>query len=407
MPISQNRSCRWPFRASRLLTLHLSGYTSRSIRLERRGTVAVLSAFVMIVMVLFVALSVDVGYLQNAVVELQRSADAAAMAAAWELVDDGEVGLVDDKLAARTVANSFVGLNRVCRDAPSVDLNYSNSQSGDVVVGYLVDPSDPNSTLDTSDPTKYNAVRVRVRRTSARNGEVRMFFGRAVGVNSVATEATATAALVNNFGGFRAPPADETLQILPIALDKPTWDNLVENGAGNDSWKWNASTKTVESDSDGIGEANLYPTGTGAPGNRGTVDIGGSDNSTSDLARQITDGITEQDMMALGKPLEFDASGKLHLNGDPGISEGLKDELASVVGQTRIIPIFESVSKSGDTAEYTIVQWAGVRVLDVDMTGNNKRVIVQPGSIITRYGIPSDSSQPSSWFVYSRVRLTQ
>jgi hypothetical protein len=86
----------------------------------------------------------------------------------------------------------------------------------------------------------------------------------------------------------------------------------------------------------------------------------------------------------------------------------VKDELASIVGQTRIIPIFESVCGPGNNAQYSIVQWAGVRVLDVKLTGspNQKRLIIQPAAVVTRHGIPTTAAN-SSWYVYSPARLTR
>ena len=129
---------------------------------------------------------------------------------------------------------------------------------------------------------------------------------------------------------------------------------------------------------DGIFETNLYPK-TLAPGNRGTVDIGDSNNSTNDLARQILHGISRQDFVDLGKPLVFDEHGELHLNGDTGISAGIKDELASLIGKTRIVPIFTEVSGQGNNSVFTIKSLK-VRILDVKLTGkkSQKRVIVQP-----------------------------
>jgi Flp pilus assembly protein TadG len=375
-------------------------------RCDRQGNVLVLTAFLMIVMVAFLAFGLDLGYLQNARAQLQKSADAAAMAGAWEFMSDGSSS--DQIAAARQRAVEYAALNEVCQTAPEVDPNTVNSPSGDVVIGYLADMSDPDAPLDTSDPTKYNAVQVRVRRTADQNGKVPMFFGRALGIDSIATQTVATAAMLKNFGGFKTPPDGQTLGVLPFALDKTTWDNLVVNGVGSDSWSWDASSKTLSGGSDGVKEVNLYPQGTGSSGNRGTVDIGGANNSTSDLARQIVDGVSHQDMIDLGKPLEFDANGKLYLNGDTGISAGVKDDLESIIGQTRIIPIFESVSGNGNNANYTIVQWAGVRILDVKLTGSmsSKRLTIQPASVITKYGQPKDGGT-GSWFVYSPAWLVR
>ena len=56
---------------------------------SRRGAVVVLAAFLLVVVFGVMAFVVDIGYLQNTRTELQRSADSAALAAAWELWDDG------------------------------------------------------------------------------------------------------------------------------------------------------------------------------------------------------------------------------------------------------------------------------------------------------------------------------
>lgn len=152
----------------------------------------------------------------------------------------------------------------------------------------------------------------------------------------------------------------------------------------------------------------MYPQGTGRPGNRGTVDIGGANNSTADLARQIVNGISEADLNALGKPLVFDDDGQLTLNGDTGISAGVKDELASIIGQTRVIPIFDSVTGNGNNATYRIVKWAGVRILDVKLTGpmSKKMVLVQPAAIVSR-NVVVGSSVGASSHLFSPVLLVR
>jgi hypothetical protein len=273
--------------------------------------------------------------------------------------------------------------------------------SGDVVVGNLNDFTNINAPITFTDPLRYNAVQVTVRRNSTRNGDVPFFFGRAMGLLGMGTQATATAALINNFKGFQAPSGGGNLDILPFALDKETWDGLLAGG-GTDNWRYTSGTGTVSSGSDGVREVNLFPQGTGSPGNRGTVDIGGSNNSTSDIARQITDGISPADLSALGKPLALDSSGQMTLNGDTGISAGVKDELNSIKGQPRIIPIFQSVSGPGNNATYVIVQFAGVRIMEVVLTGSqsSKRVIIQPAEVRVKGGIPG-SGGTTSYYMHS------
>jgi hypothetical protein len=219
----------------------------------------------------------------------------------------------------------------------------------------------------------------------------------------------ATSAMATQVKGFSSPPNSTTgINLLPFALDLQTWNDML-NGGGTDVYNYNTVSGLLTSGSDGIREVNLYPQGTGSPGNRGTVDIGGSNNSTADIARQIIHGISSEDLEDLGKPLVLDANGTMTLNGDTGISAGVKDELASIIGETRIIPIFSQVSGNGNNANYTIVQWAGVRILHVKLTGSmsSKKLIVQPAPIIARNVVSGDASRNWSDSIYSAVVLVQ
>ena len=377
-----------------------------SFRRRRRGNVLVLCAFMMVGLLAMIAFAVDIGYIMVARDQLQRSADASALAAAWELIDaEGPRGDSDvSQMAsnARTIASQYAARNTVLTSPPALGQD-------DVRVGYLSNPFDPACIFTTVGSGMPNAVHVSVRRVSDQNGEVPLFFAPVLGVDRVATQAEATAVLINSIGGFQMPADGSNLNLLPFALDEETWSNLINNDAGNDQWKWDAEAKRVVPGMDSIKEVNLYPQRTGSPGNRGTVDIGGRNNSTADISRQIVDGISADDMSHFpdGK-LQFDAQGKLYLNGDTGISAGVKDELASIIGQPRIIPIFRSVQGPGNNATYTIVQFAGVRILDVKLTGSmaSKRLIIQPCNIVAKGGIPSPGQQTSS-FVYSPVWLAR
>ena len=119
--------------------------------------------------------------------------------------------------------------------------------------------------------------------------------------------------------------------------------------------------------------------------------------------------ISAEDLQYLGGSLQLDADGHLTLQGDPGISAGIKDELASIKGQPRIIPVFDQVTGPGNNARYRIVQFAGVRIMDVKLTGSmsSKRVTIQPANVLAVGGIPSPGSNRTSRFVYSPVWLVR
>ena len=341
----------------------------------------------MVVMMGVIALSLDLGSLMVARGKLQRSADAAAIAACWELLDEeaisGGAGNSVLETNARATALQYAALNQVLQQSPDL-------AQEDISLGFLSDPTDPTATLDTTGTNTHNAVWVRVRRTAVQNGSVQFFFARILGFDEGATEAEAMAAITSSFNGFQIPGDGGNLGILPFALDIDTWNDR-QAGIGTDDWTWDEELGAVQSGFDGILEVNLYPQGTGSPGNRGTVDIGSNNNSTNDIARQITDGISPSDMEHHNGSLEFDENGEFSLNGDTGISAGVKDELQSIIGEPRIVPLFTEVNGPGNNAQYTIVAFVGIRILEVKLTGSqsSKRVIIQPATMTARGGIPT------------------
>lgn len=378
-------------------------------RQTRRGAITVLAAILAIVFVAMVAFCVDIGYVLSAKEELQRSADSSALAACWEYGHRlGKGSSVSTSVGyGRTTAAQYASLNHVTNQPMSLDSNASNNVDGDVVFGYIADFKNSQSAFQTNSANGYNAVKVRLRKNASINGKVPYFFARVFGLTGQTLEEEATAGLVLDVKGFKVPSDGGNLGILPYALDLQTWNGLIAN-TGTDSYKWNTQTKQVEAGSDGLVEVNLFPQGTGSPGNRGTVDIGSSGNSTADIARQILHGISPSDLAHHGGKLEFDATGKLSLNGDTGISAGVKDELASIMGQPRIIPIFSTVSGNGNNANYTIVKWQGIRIVNVKLTGSmsQKNVMIQVAPIMTKGAIPSTTVGTSS-YVYSPVVLVK
>jgi hypothetical protein len=337
---------------------------------------------------------------------MRRSADAASLAGCWELYRQMQNGVspLNAGPAARQVSSEYVAANRVANSAMSVD---TGVQSQEVQVGYLASLGS-DAPLSANADLPFLAVQVSLAKTAERNGQVPFFFGKIFGKAGQNMASTSTAVMAQRVNGFALPPnSSACLQLLPFALDLDSW-NAAKAGVGDDAYRYDAASREVVPGSDGVVELNLYPKGTGAPGNRGTVDIGGANNSTADISRQIVHGISQSDLNSLGKPLALDSCGSLQLNGDTGISAGVKDELASIIGQTRVLPVFSKVTGNGNNATYTIVKWVGVRILDVQLTGplSGKKVVAEPAPIITQY-ITVGESIGSSDGVFSPVLLTR
>lgn len=376
----------------------------RQDRRRRKGTALVFAVILMFALFSFLAFSIDVGYLSQSRAELRRAADASAMAGCWELYKQMEDGyeVEDVHPEIREASAEIAALNSVCRTSPSLDTSETTQE---ISIGYLNDLQISSISDDVDEP--FYAVQVHLSKSSSRNGEVPFFFGKIFGNHGREMHSDALAVMGRQIRSFSTPPTSTaTLNLLPFALDEDTYDDLMDD-LTSDDYSYDPATGNVSNGSDGILEVNLYPQGTGSPGNRGTVDIGGANNSTNDIARQITDGISQEDLEDLGKPL--DLSSTLTLNGDTGISAGVKDELASIIGEKRIIPIFSSVSGNGNNANYTIVRWMGVRIMAVKLTGkmSGKKLIVQPAPVLAPYGVVETDGGDYSDFVLSPVLLAR
>lgn len=350
---------------------------------DRRGNIIVLAALVLVMVFGFTAFAVDLGYITLAKAEIQKSADAAALAATVEMYDG--YGTNTTLTAAQVLANARTAAVAVAAENKAGGLNsvYLDG-TRDVRLGQY----QYNAVTDTWSKnwgvSPYNLVEVTVHRdqTASVNGDrpLDLFFAPVIGRENSTIVTTSTSAMMPGVGVKKIPGIN--VGILPIALDLPTWNSYIGGSTSfGDSYKYNITSKTVSGGADGVREVNIYPNGSAnlPPGNRGTVDIGNNNNSTADLTRQILYGLNDADMEALGGAIDFENDLPMTLNGDTGLSAGIKDDLEAIKGQPRLIPIFSAVSGPGNNAMYTIVKFVPIRIVYVKLTGSpsSKQVIVQ------------------------------
>lgn len=160
--------------------------TRRSAR--RRGVIAVKVAILIIVLLGFTALAVDMGAIYDAKAELQRTADAAVLAAAAALAAPNEaeptqlaIGRACEYAAANTVWGDPMQLE------PATDVTFGRATFDEATGTYVFTPTD-------SVP---NAVRVRARKTAdSPNGAFGLYFAKVLGKGEIDLSATATAMMV-------------------------------------------------------------------------------------------------------------------------------------------------------------------------------------------------------------------
>ena len=184
---------------------------------NEKGVVAIYVAITMFVFIGIAVLAVDVGYWMVGRTELQRTADAAALAATRMLGRiyecDGNIVAcpgpmpyqdqlvyVADAAAIRNASKDVAIQNQAGGSTEGIMLN-----DDDIVIGNW----DASTRTLVPNLTSPDAVRVTSRRDGAANSPISTFFARVMGVNTVNVSATATAALTGQseaaLGGLPLP----------------------------------------------------------------------------------------------------------------------------------------------------------------------------------------------------------
>jgi hypothetical protein len=364
---------------------------------NRRGAILVLAAFFVIVIFAFTAFTVDLGYIALVKAELQNSADAAAMAGAWELLHESRLQKDVDynvlEAGARKGAAQFAALNMVAKVRPNVP-------NGDIVIGRL---NNGGQIVTGGDHSSFNAVKVTVSRSAEKNGVLPLLFGPFLGKQNVDLTATAVAKFESGVTGFRPNARTGNSSLIPFAIKNSDWANVLA-GNGKDNFSADSDTDAVGAGSDGLKELDIFNGSNNSPGNFGTLNIGRSNQGLPGLLKQIRNGVGEADLEPYGGELSLD-SGKLELGGDPGFSTPVFSAAQEILGRPVAIPIYSTVTGSGANTKYTIVGFAAVRIVDVVGHGNNKHITVQPCLLVDDSAINNGGS--SSSHVYSPVKLAQ
>ncbi len=357
---------------------------------QPRGTVIVMVAIMLTVLLGCAALAVDIGYLYVARAELQRTADAAALAGAQVLGRGSDTPFGEHLYSENiyTQAESYALSNKV------LSQNLVLDRYADITIGYLFDPHDRSATLQIVSLDQCNAVEVTARRTASSGGEIPLFFAPLWGINSSPLAASAVAVLDDRFYAY-APRPIGGVGAIPLAVNEQLWNDQIVAGNGADEYSFDSVTESVSTSMDGVPEVRLFPTktdpstGEEGAGNFGVIHIG-SGSGTSAIVEQINNGISADDFTVLtGEPMikfydqvsaEPITYGTVSYDilGDPGIKAGVGDALEAKIGQKVAVFLYSSMSGSGSNTVYSITGIRFARIMSVELHGGNKDIIIQP-----------------------------
>jgi hypothetical protein len=332
----------------------------------------------------FTALAVDSGRIYVVRGELQNTSDAAALAAARAMLTaEAQLGNTTQVHADGYANASSIGSLFMTTGQPVT------IESGNVVFGRFEEPDNLSEPLNIW-TTDYNAVRVFVGRTGGSpDGPVPLTFSMLFGNSEADVSASAVAHLDDHMSGYRPPEDGSGGALIPMTVEESVFE--AQSTSGTDSFGWDDENRTVTYGSDGIPEIILFPyklSADGTPegdGNFGILNIGCDNQGEPPVARQINYGVTQQDLInEIGSPeinfISDDGYPQVHgMSGNPGLKASLKQPLDARIGT--VIGFFlhrSPVAYSGSNAIYTLTAIRFGRVLEVDILGQNKKVVVQP-----------------------------
>lgn len=390
---------------------------------RRRAVVAVQVGIMMVVLIGFAALTVDVGALYNVRADLQRSADAAALAGASAFITDDMMSIRQGTADATVVtyvltlssdrAGEFGGMN------PTFGLASTDVASSDIRIGRLnllsaIEPLD-----SAVAPDALNGIEVTVRRESgvdSTNGPLQFFFAPIFGNIFGESSATAVAVFDDRVSGFNFNAA--LGKVAPFTMSRDAFYQDWQNGP--DSYDYNEASGVIDNSPDGIREVRLYPyplSGAGyteGDGNFGMLNIGNVGQGTAEETAQISDGVTAAQMEAeigTSEPTFYDDAGNpvtYTITGSPGLVASLKDDLSAKIGEVIGFFLHEGVTLSGANATYEISELRFARVMAVRLIGQPslRGVYLQPVAY-SGSDIIIDPQAPSTGGLLGRIILAR
>jgi Flp pilus assembly protein TadG len=371
-------------------------YRQKSKR--RRGATIVKAAILTIVLVGITGMVLDVGFIKVTRTQLQAGSDASSLAAVQELLPGLGAGAYktqgEVEAAAGVIAVQYAAMHHAGdRTAAYADANR------DVRFGNAIYDSASGTWQKSWNTPPINMVGVTLHRDQATssNGDdpLPLFFGNVFGKDTANVQALAAAAILPGSRLVITPGSGVSCGVIPFAIDLDTWEYIRdgtpfpgEDGI-TDNYSYDPETgEVIEGVGDGIAEGDLYPhedeTVPNA-GNRGTVDLGPENNSTDEIKRQILYGLNDDDLSYFDGVLYADENNPLWVSGETGLSAGFENELQEIIGETRLIPVFDQINEgSGENAEFRLIKFVGVRILDVELGGPPliKHIFVQPAPVV-------------------------
>lgn len=302
---------------------------------NQEGAVLALTALMIVAAIWCMALVIDLGHIFLVKCELQRAADAGAMAAAVGLFPlppgaKNPISTIPDCQRGFSVCQAVVGSNQA--DGASLEV-----LSSDVTFGNWNVQTGGLTATGCGDPRLVNAVRVILRKDSTANGKVSLFFAGLMpqGLSSIGLSAQAIG--LSGYTGYVPPGAGA----FPLAIDA----NKVPPDHGGEPIRIDLNPATLDGGC-------WHTFDDASPGAR-------------DL-RGLVNGTTPSPALKVGDQIRV----------TEGVADSVLQELAKVFDQGRgdmvvLAPVISGASHTGWTE---VLGFVALKLTVVEAHGQDKRV---------------------------------
>lgn len=387
----------------------------------RKGTILPGLAVALVVAVCLLALVLDKLWLDAARNELCTSAEAAALAAARELVHDDllseEYDPADCIQSARRRAAEAAWKNSVA----GLPVELDDSPGGDIRFGRLV--VDPDSGLARFLQTDVNPCTARVTacRQRSRGNPIALWFRGITGHGEGDAVFRAEASVNNQILGVK-PFAGVPVPALPLAILEcdpsgqraDTWEAQIIQRQGQDAYRFNEETGLVETGQDGIPEIQLHSKKneeSATQANLQLIDLN-TGLRTERLLEQFETGWTAKCLKELGGELLFDHS--VWLTSLSALDQDHAGGFRRLIGKPRICLLYADLEPAGKSGygKLLAVNLVAGRIMAVDCIDGRHVIVLQPTVLTTRTAVlanrlsAQEQKRPENPYIY-KLHLTR
>jgi len=339
---------------------------------------------------LMFALVMELGLLNEAQVQLQGAADAAALAGAVELMDNdilrplNPADQADDIQDACREAADYVRRNVAVGVPLAIEAGRLSRSPNLVLAGGTLRQAthDRRFIPDDGSGRRVDTLQVCVQRSAEHDNPVTLWFSSLLGLAQANSRAAAEATLEQRILGFR-PTRQCHIPMLPLAApatgSSEAWISqafAVPVSGRNDRFHVDPHTGETVAGHDGIPEIELRP----AHGNVVTLRIG-TPWQTSRAVGQMVAGLSAEDVAPHGGQLTLGSpTAPLRLSATSGIEASVASAARGILGQRRIWPLFGAPAADGHV---DIIGFAAGSIVDLRRDAGQWVLLVQPCLLVT------------------------